>query len=44
MAVRPEGQKTGEILIPFVAAIVTSVSVADGVIEIDPPEGLLNPE
>ncbi len=33
-----------EILVPFVAAIVTSVSVADRVIEIDPPEGLLNVE
>jgi 16S rRNA processing protein RimM len=31
----------GETLIPFVAAIVTSVSLADGSIEIDPPEGLL---
>ncbi len=33
-----------EILVPFVSAIVTSVSVTDGVIEIDPPEGLLNVE
>jgi len=32
---------TGEVLVPFVSAIVTSVSLADGVIEIDPPEGLL---
>lgn len=31
-----------EILVPFVSAIVTSVSLADGVIEIDPPEGLLD--
>jgi len=31
----------GEVLVPFVSAIVTSVSLADGVIEIDPPEGLL---
>lgn len=30
-----------EILIPFVSAIVTSVSLADGVVEIEPPEGLL---
>ncbi|MFC4602241.1 ribosome maturation factor RimM [Rhodococcus kronopolitis] len=44
LSVRPEGQEAGELLVPFVAAIVTSVSVADGVIEIDPPEGLLNPE
>jgi 16S rRNA processing protein RimM len=33
--------KDGEVLIPFVSAIVTSVSLADQVIEIDPPEGLL---
>ena len=26
---------------PFVSAIVTSVSLTDGSIEIDPPEGLL---
>lgn len=31
----------GEVLVPFVAAIVTSVSLADRVIEIDPPDGLL---
>jgi 16S rRNA processing protein RimM len=31
----------GEVLVPFVSAIVTSVSLADGRIEIDPPEGLL---
>ena len=31
-----------EVLVPFVRAIVTSVSLADGVIEIDPPEGLLD--
>lgn len=33
-----------EILVPFVAAIVTSVSLDDKTIEIDPPEGLLDPE
>lgn len=33
-----------EILVPFVAEIVPRVSLTDGVIEIDPPEGLLNPE
>jgi 16S rRNA processing protein RimM len=32
-----------EILIPFVTAIVPSVSVADGRLVIDPPEGLLDP-
>jgi len=30
-----------EILIPFVSAIVTSVSLASGVVEVEPPEGLL---
>ena len=33
-----------EILVPFVAAIVTSVSLDEGVIYIDPPLGLLNLE
>ncbi len=32
----------GEVLVPFVGAIVTSVSLADGSVEIDPPEGLLD--
>jgi 16S rRNA processing protein RimM len=36
---RDEG--SGEVLVPFVSAIVTSVSLVDKVIEIDPPEGLL---
>jgi 16S rRNA processing protein RimM len=36
---RDEG--AGEVLVPFVTAIVPSVSLADNVIEIDPPEGLL---
>lgn len=31
-----------EVLIPFVAAIVTSVSVEDGLIQIEPPDGLLD--
>ncbi|QBJ98018.1 ribosome maturation factor RimM [Rhodococcus sp. ABRD24] len=44
LSIRPEGQTSGELLVPFVAAIVTSVSIADRVIEIDPPEGLLDPE
>jgi 16S rRNA processing protein RimM len=30
-----------EVLVPLVSAIVTSVSLTDGVIEISPPEGLL---
>ncbi len=33
---------SGEVLVPFVSAIVTSVSLGDGLIEIDPPEGLLD--
>ena len=33
---------SGEALVPFVSAIVTSVSLDDGVVEIDPPEGLLD--
>ena len=44
LSIRPEGQTSGEILVPFVTAIVPTVSVADGVIEIDPPEGLLDPD
>lgn len=39
LAVRRE---SGEVLVPFVTAIVTSVSLRDGTIEIDPPEGLLD--
>ncbi|MET0896703.1 MAG: ribosome maturation factor RimM [Mycobacterium sp.] len=34
----PEGR---EILVPFVTAIVPRVSLADAVVEIDPPDGLL---
>jgi 16S rRNA processing protein RimM len=33
---------SGELLVPFVAAIVTSVLLEDGTVEIDPPEGLLD--
>ncbi|MFD4366528.1 ribosome maturation factor RimM [Rhodococcus sp. NPDC058521] len=43
LSVRPVDQDR-ELLVPFVAAIVTSVSIADGVVEIDPPEGLLDPD
>ncbi len=32
-----------EILVPFVTAIVPVVDVADGYVEIDPPDGLLDP-
>jgi 16S rRNA processing protein RimM len=31
----------GEVLVPFVSAIVTAVSLTDQTIEIDPPDGLL---
>ncbi|WP_024796697.1 ribosome maturation factor RimM [Tomitella biformata] len=41
LAVRPAGEGP-EILVPFVNAIVTTISTADGVIDIDPPVGLLN--
>lgn len=37
----PEGT---ELLVPFVSAIVTAVSLAEGTVDIDPPEGLLNLE
>lgn len=43
LAVRPEaGSPAGEVLVPFVRAIVTSVSLQDGILEIDPPDGLLD--
>lgn len=44
LSIRPADGSRAEILVPFVAAIVTSVSISDGVVEIDPPEGLLDPE
>ncbi|WP_297598068.1 ribosome maturation factor RimM [Mycobacterium sp.] len=46
LAVRCEtgaaGDEGRELLVPFVSAIVTSVSLDDGIVEIDPPEGLLD--
>ena len=33
-----------ELLVPFMSAIVTSVSLDSGIVEIDPPEGLLELE
>ena len=46
LAVRREaaeaGDETREVLVPFVTAIVTAVSLDDGTVEIDPPEGLLD--
>jgi 16S rRNA processing protein RimM len=38
------GGQGREILIPFVTAIVPTVSIAERLIVIDPPEGLLDPE
>jgi 16S rRNA processing protein RimM len=40
LAVRSD-DRTREVLVPFVSAIVTSISLADKLIEVDPPEGLL---
>jgi 16S rRNA processing protein RimM len=36
--------EAAELLVPFVSAIVTSVSLESSVVEIDPPEGLLELE
>ncbi len=37
-------EQAPELLVPFVSAIVTMVSLTDGVVEIDPPDGLLDLE
>jgi 16S rRNA processing protein RimM len=42
LSVRTESGK--EVLVPFVAEMVLSVSLADSLVEIDPPEGLLELE
>jgi 16S rRNA processing protein RimM len=42
LAVRHASGRGPEVLVPFVGAIVTSVSLDDGTVEIDPPEGLLD--
>jgi 16S rRNA processing protein RimM len=39
---RDSGDGRREVLVPFVTAIVTSVSLDEGTVEIDPPEGLLD--
>lgn len=44
LAIRPEGPARAEILVPFVKAIVTNVDVAAGILIIDPPAGLLDPD
>jgi 16S rRNA processing protein RimM len=41
---RSDGGEIREVLVPFVNAIVTSVSLDDRMVEIDPPEGLLDLE
>jgi 16S rRNA processing protein RimM len=38
---RPDGR---EVLVPFVAALVPTVDLERGLVEIDPPGGLLDPE
>jgi len=43
LAIKRSGEG-GEVLVPFVSAIVTSVSLEQGTVEIDPPEGLLDLE
>jgi 16S rRNA processing protein RimM len=45
LVIRPAGHLAGagEILVPFVAAIVSEVDVAAGRLVIDPPTGLLDP-
>ena len=45
LSIRPEGDGPTagpEVLVPFVSAMVTAVSLEDGLIEIDPPDGLLD--
>ncbi|HEX3963201.1 MAG TPA: ribosome maturation factor RimM [Trebonia sp.] len=43
LAIRPAADPRGELLVPFVKAIVTEVDLASGTLLIDPPPGLLNP-
>jgi 16S rRNA processing protein RimM len=45
LVVAGSGPRAGaEILIPFVAAIVTEVDLEAGLVRVDPPVGLLDPE
>jgi 16S rRNA processing protein RimM len=45
LVVAGSGNRAGaEILIPFVSAIVRDVDLAGGVVRVDPPPGLLDPE
>jgi 16S rRNA processing protein RimM len=41
---RDSGSDSGEVLVPFVGAIVTSVSLEERLVEIEPPPGLLELE
>lgn len=41
LAVHRPGGGAREVLVPFVSAIVTSVSLDNGIVEINPPDGLL---
>ena len=38
-----DGGPLGELLVPFVKAIVPTVDVAGGRVVLDPPEGLFDP-
>ncbi len=42
LAVRTDQAPSGEVLIPFVAVIVPTVSVAGGYLVVDPPDGLFD--
>jgi 16S rRNA processing protein RimM len=42
LVVQPAEGDGPEVLVPFVSAMVTSVSLDDGIVEIDPPDGLLD--
>jgi len=42
LSVRPTDGEGPEVLVPFVSAMVVAVSLDDGLIEIDPPDGLLD--
>lgn len=44
LSIRPADGGRREILVPFVTEIVPTVSIADGVVLIDPPDGLLDPD
>lgn len=42
LTVRRDGSGAAEVLVPFVAEIVTEVAVSDGTVTIDPPAGLFD--